>query len=217
LATVMTGSRTGAGVFVIGASAVLYARLGRAVLLIPIVVGIAYGMLSLVESLDLTRGLARLTSGADTRSEAWRVLLREAMNHPLFGSPAMTKFTENSYLMGVASYGLGMAVLMLVLLCTSAYQSLRLWRARHWLDLSERRLVDLILGFNAAYFLGAFFEWYILARLDIMMIMFLIFSGMSTHLLDLASANAAASRHPLLDVESSTETLADSAHSRVLT
>ena len=46
------------------------------------------------------------------------------------------------------------------------------------------QLADLILGFNAMYFGGAMFEWYIISRLEGMVIYMLIFSTITKAMLD---------------------------------
>jgi hypothetical protein len=68
---------------------------------------------------------------------------------------------------------------------------MRLLMIRRRLDLGARRVVDLMIGFFCLYFAGSMFEGYIIARINVMLPLFLIFSSITTRLFEFE----AASRH----------------------
>lgn len=179
-----TGSRTGALTYMMGLTAVLYARAGRAILFLPLVAAGVYGLFSLTQAMGVDLGLDRLTSGKDTRSEVWSLLIEDALHAPILGMGQQRKGgVENSYLLGWVIYGPGMLLLILTMLGSSCFQGLRLLASRRRLGPLERRMADFVLGFYAIYFSGAVFEWYIVARLEASIPMFVIFSTVGAHLL----------------------------------
>jgi hypothetical protein len=179
-----TGSRTGALTYMMGLTAVLYARAGRAVLFLPFVALGVYGLFSLTQAMGVDLGLDRLTSGRDTRTEVWMMLIEDALNAPILGMGQQRRGgVENSYLLGWVIYGPGMLLLILTMLGSAAFQGLRLLFARGRLGSLERRMADYVLGFYAIYFTGAIFEWYIVARLEASIPMFVIFNCVGAHLL----------------------------------
>lgn len=189
IALLMSGSRTGMGLLTIGATFVLYARLGRAVLLLPVVGLFAYLALQLLEQLELT-GAQRLVSGMDTRTAAWNVLLQTALENPLIGVGFYNvQANENSYLIAVAAYGVGMLFLILVMMALWVWMGLRLWLLRGYLNVRQRRLADLVIGYMVMYFAGAMFEWYIIARLDINNLLAIVTGSIMLSLLRTARQN----------------------------
>jgi len=98
-----TGSRTGMGMFTIGAAAVLYSRLSRAILLLPVIGIVGIVAFTLVgDTSDIVNTASRLTSTENTRANAWTTLLRLSAENPLTGvgmeKEAREGASENSYL-----------------------------------------------------------------------------------------------------------------------
>ncbi|MCZ6835472.1 MAG: O-antigen ligase family protein [Planctomycetota bacterium] len=178
-----TGSRTGILLLFIGLVAILYRRMGRTVLLLPIVAGVLYLAFFLAGQLDLDLGFQRVVSFEDTRTGRWIQLWNEGMEAPLIGLGRYDiAGTENSYLMAVAAFGLPMLALILLLMAVSLWHCFKLWRSRPYAG-SLACYIDLTLGFNVMYFIGAMLEGHILARIAPMLIFFLCFSGASAKLL----------------------------------
>lgn len=183
-----TGSRTGALTYMMGLTAVLYARAGRAILFLPFVALGVYGLFSLAQAMGVDLGLDRLTSGKDTRSEVWMMLVEDALNAPILGMGQQRRGgVENSYLLGWVIYGPGMLLIILAMLGSASVQGLRLFFARGRLGPLERRMADFVLGYYAIYFTGAIFEWYIVARLEASIPMFVVFNTVGAHLLRTAN------------------------------
>lgn len=182
-----TGSRTGTLMYLVGLTAVLHTRLGRAVFLLPLAAAGVYGMLQLIESMGISLGLERLTSGLDTRTDAWRMLLEDAMNAPLFGGGgAAARKVENSFLLGMVIYGVFMLALILLLMVINGVQCLRLLNLRRRAPGNVQRLIDVIIAYNLIYFMGAFFEWIVLSRVDGNFVFIMAFGAMTTRLLQIA-------------------------------
>ncbi len=184
-----TGSRTGTLMTMIGLAAVLYTRLGRTIIFAPFVVAGVFGIITLMESAGIKLGLDRLTSTHDTRSEAWGVLLDSAMENPVFGVGTRgAGAAENSFLLATASYGFGSLATLLVLALGVGVQFFRLLWMRRRADAMMQRVVDLQLGFFTMYFAGSMFEGYVIARISVMLPLFLIFSAITTRLLEIDAA-----------------------------
>jgi hypothetical protein len=162
-----SGSRTAMGMAVLGVTAILYRRLGRAVLLLPIAAISVYLTYQVTNMLGLELPLSRLLSTEDTRSGAWLLMLDQIRENPLVGEGELPA-SENSYLLAFASYGLGMFLLVMSFLLYSIAHCIRLFFAsrrysRTW------PIVDLILGINMMYFGGAFFDGFIVARVNMLL------------------------------------------------
>ena len=181
-----TGSRTGASMAVIGMMGVLYARAGRAILFLPVAAGLGYAAYSLLAKSGVDLGFDRLTSTSDTRGQAWVALIRNITDNPVTGVGASEEAaaSENSLLYGMASYGVGIGVLIVVFMLFSAWQCLRLFRRRFSLAPQQRALVDCILAFNAVYFAGSMLEGYVIARVNQMVVYMLLFAAMAVRLLE---------------------------------
>jgi len=184
-----TGSRTGVAMFGLGFIAVLYARVGRSIFLLPVIAVVGYVLYNIaVNVLDIEMGLSRLASTEDTRSHVWLRLWEAALREPLVGVGVDdAEASENGYLYGFASYGVGMLLLLLAMTFVSGVQMLRLLRARPGLPVEGRALVDLVLGFNAAYFAGSMFEGYMIARISAMNILWLLFAAIGSRILEKAA------------------------------
>lgn len=207
-----TGSRTGALTYMMGLTAVLYARLGRAVLFLPFVALGVYGLFTLAQTLGVDLGLDRLTSGKDTRSDVWMMLIEDALHAPLMGMGQQRQGgVENSFLLGWVIYGPIMLFLILFMMGAAMFQGLRLIFARRRLGPLERRMADFVLGYYAIYFTGAFFEWYIVARLEPSIPMFVIFNSVGAFLLRQAKWEELHGEH-IPDAEEYAEAIDDYSH-----
>lgn len=173
-----TGSRTGLGMAIIGVSATLYSRAGRAILLLPLAAIIGYvGLKVMVDVLGITLGFERLTSTANTRDEAWGTLVSVAMENPLFGAGTEgAEKSENSWLYGFASYGFGMLVLLLVLALVASVEILKTVRARFVVPAEYRSSLDFMVGLLLMYFAGAVLEGYMISRVSSTLCFFLTIS-----------------------------------------
>lgn len=163
-----TGSRTGFGMSIIGLVAVLYTRLGRSIILLPIAGIVLIAVLSVVQE-TRTIDLSRLTSTQDTRTRAWAVLWEEFLDRPMFGTAMAEKttYSENSLLMALAGFGIIMGLLVGLLILWMLYKSYRIYRLRFVLhDPLEKRLADLFVGFCGMYLFGAMFEGYMISRVS---------------------------------------------------
>ncbi len=185
-----TGSRTGALMTVIGLTSVLYTRLGRTILIAPFVIAGVAALIQVMESMGIRLGLDRLTSTSDTRSEAWRNLITNALENPVFGAGTRgAGAAENSFLLATASFGFGSLFTLLLLSAAVAVVCMRLLMIRRRLDQGARRVVDLMIGFFCLYFAGSMFEGYIIARINVMLPLFLIFSSITTRLFEFEAAS----------------------------
>jgi hypothetical protein len=190
---VWTGSRTGMLMYMFGLTGILYARAGRAIFFLPIVGAGVVGLFQILTSfgIDLGYGLDRLTSGTDTRTEIWLVLLEDALSSPLLGMGEGRKGgVENSYLLAWVVYGPLMLGAMLLLMVASGIQCLRLMAVRSRLDPTQKRIVDFIVAFDAMYFAGAMFEWYILARADFTIPLWCVMAAMTERLIRIGKEQA---------------------------
>jgi len=178
-----TGSRTGIGMFGLGAAAVMYSRMGKAVLLLPLGLLAVYVMYKVATLLGIDLGADRLVSTQNTRSGAWEILFDNARANLLFGAGAGKDGageSESSYLYAVAAYGVGMGALVLVLMITCGIQSLRLLRVKSLMPPSHKTLPDMMIGYFAMYLGGSVFEGIMLARVSAPLIDMVIFSCMAT-------------------------------------
>jgi hypothetical protein len=165
---------------------VLYSRIGKLVLLAPVLAIALWGTYQAAISIGFLSEAAveRLGSTQNTRATVWTWLLEDAFSSPLLGVGfSNTRANENSYLLAFAAYGVFCGGAVLTLLFYSISLMARLFRARRLLPVRHRQLADLILGFNAAYFTGAMFEWHIVSRLEGNIPYMLIFSVMAAGLL----------------------------------
>jgi len=186
------GSRTGALMYVIGASAVLYRRLGRAILFLPVIallIGIAF---TILQSMQINVATDRLVSTEDTRSAVWRNMYETGMSNPVLGAGARNAGgSENSFLLAFASYGVGGLMCALLLITVVSVILFRLVRIRSRFDAAAGRLVDLQIGLFGAFFAGSLFEGYLVARLSSTTVMFILFASMSSRLIAIAASEAA--------------------------
>lgn len=173
-----TASRTGLALTLIGFTGILYARLGRAVFFAPVAGGVGYALLTLAQNMGVEFGFERLTSSEDTRSEKWNILWERGLSSPVVGVGLEDAGgSENGFLYGFASFGLGVPVIMLIIMFATMIVCLRLIKARF--DTPNpigKRIIDLTIAFFAMYWAGNMFEGFGVARISPQLTYFLVFS-----------------------------------------
>lgn len=194
------GSRTGAVMFAIGAVAILYRRLGRAVLFLPVIVVVIGVAINVIQSFQFNVQTERLMSTEDTRSAVWRSMIETGMNNPIMGAGTRNAGgSENSFLLAFASFGAGGLLCALLLVAVVVWQSFQLMRIRSYFDAHAGRLIDLQIGLFGAFFAGAMFEGYLVARISAMTVMFILFASMASRLLAIARESQLARVHGTYD------------------
>lgn len=186
-----TGSRTGLGMTIIGISAVLYSRAGRAILLLPAVGILGYiSMQVMVNVVGMDLGFDRMTSTENTRSDAWKLLIQSAQQNPLtgVGMDEMDR-SENSWLYGYATYGIGMLVLLLAMTLVSTIEILKSVKARFATPPEYRPYLDVLVGIMLMYFAGAVLEGYMISRVSVTLCVFLVASVALVNIRKLANHN----------------------------
>lgn len=174
-----TGSRTGLGMTLIGVSSVLYTRTGRAILILPfagILTYVSFKVLINLMGTDL--GFSRLASTANTREVAWKTMLDIGLSNPMIGVGTMDAVnSENSYLYGFASYGIGMLGILGLFTFMAFIEGLKNLKARFSLPSHLRPHLDLVSGIMAMYFAGAILEGYIITRVSASLCFITLFMG----------------------------------------
>jgi hypothetical protein len=171
---------------VLSMSGVLYSRAGRAILLLPIVTGLVFVVFSVFQKLGVEIFYERLASTENTRSQTWEHLLQGGMSSPLIGLGVEgAGDSENGYLYGFAAYGIGMVFLIVMLMATTGLMVLGLLRRRWSMDARYRAIVDLSIGYMAAYFAGSIFEGYMMARVASNLVFFMLFTGIAARVIRL--------------------------------
>lgn len=179
-----TGSRTGMLMTILGSSFILYSRIGRAILLLPIGALAAFAFATILQNLGINLGLDRLTSTEDTRSNAWRNMASIAMQNPVLGAgTAFAGNSESSYLYAAASYGALSFMLLVGAVSGGLIYVVRLLKAKPILETHFSKLCDLCSGVYVAFAVGAFFEGYAIARVSVMVPLFMMFLAMGARIL----------------------------------
>jgi hypothetical protein len=184
-----TGSRTGMGIFTLGAASVLVSRFSRVILLVPIVAGIVMVTLTLLgdAASDISSTADRLTSTEDSRTHAWGAMWQVFVDNPVIGGgPGKEERggrSENSYLYGLAAFGAGMGLLLLMLFIVSVAQCLRLFVRRGRAPKRWHPIIDVVIGYQAVYFIAAMVEGYIMARVNIHILMFYMTAAIAAALI----------------------------------
>jgi hypothetical protein len=177
-----TASRTAAVVAFVGAAVMLVGRGGRSLLLLPGAGLLIILLISLANALGIQENLDRFTSGEDTRTQVWAVQLSQALESPLLGIGIGRTYSENSYLSGFASFGIGMLGLLLLYTLVSGFICLRLYTGRNLLTRPERGLLYMTLSWHAMYFAGALAEGFMIARSSTQQTMMFLFAGVAIYL-----------------------------------
>ncbi len=179
-----TGSRTGALMTVLGSTFILYSRIGRAILLLPMGAFGAVVFATILQNLGINLGLDRLTSTEDTRSQAWSNMLEIALQNPVLGAgTAFSGNSENSYLYSAASYGVLSFILLICSVGGGLFYVVRLLKAKPIVETHFSKLCDLCAGVYVAFAVGAMFEGFAIARVSVMVVIFMMFLGMGTRIL----------------------------------
>jgi hypothetical protein len=180
-----TGSRTGMLMFVSGATLVLYSRVGRAILLLPLGALGAVGFASVLQASGIDLGLERLTSTQDTRSVAWATMLGIAIENPVLGvGTAYAGNSENSYLYAAASYGALSFVLLTGSIGMTFIMGIRLLKSKAIVEKHFSKLCDLCCAIFVLFAVGAMFEGYAIARVSVMVVVFMMFVAMASRILE---------------------------------
>ncbi len=178
-----TGSRTGALMLVVGTFFVLYRRLGKVVVFLPIAAVVTFGLSVLSDELQIANNLERLTDATNTREGVWAIQISKIVESPVIGVGwKETGASESSYLGGFAAYGMGMILIMAAFLLFSMWKCAQLTLFRGRLPREQRAMVDMFVSFNAMYFASAFFEGHMLARSAPTQVMMLMFMGIGVWL-----------------------------------
>jgi hypothetical protein len=179
-----TGSRTGAGMVVVGACFAFYRRFGKLVLIAPFALLAAYLFYDIFlagQGVELVT--SRLVSTENTREGAWRTQWQQFMASPIIGVGVTETESENSYLYAISAFGIGMGLLIGLLILVSGVLCLKLFARRHMLPPHLRSLADLTIAYHALYFAGGFFEGYMVARVGTHIIFMAIFSAIMAQLI----------------------------------
>jgi hypothetical protein len=183
-----TGSRTTVAMTLIGWCFVLWSRLGKMVLFLPVAAVLVYALSFLANELQIGANVERLGSAENTRAGAWEMQLNAIAQNPWIGIGwEDTGATENSYLAGFAGYGIVMFLMLLVFMLFGMGLCARLMIRRRLLPPAERSLTDLVVGIHMMYFIGAGAEGFMLGRSSSIQTTLLIFGSMSMFLLQRAS------------------------------
>lgn len=180
-----TGSRTGALMFLLGVTAVMYRRIGRSILLVPLGALVALITYRIIGQMGIEMGLDRLISTQDTRTREWLALWQQGMDNFVLGVGISERLeSENSYLTAFATFGFGMFILVCTLIPVAMVQCWRLFQIGRRLP-QWGRYTDLLIAFNMMFFVGAVFEGYIIARISFPFATMLVMSGLGGRLVHL--------------------------------
>lgn len=174
-----TGSRTGAGMIVIGLCAIFYSRAGKAVLIFPVLMLLAYiGLKFMTNVVGNDIGVNRLVSMDNTRDEAWQRLIQQGLENPLTGVGVEgSEKSENSWLYALACYGVGMLAILSLLSAVAFAVGFKWFRARFSIPRYYRPMIDLCIAGVAMYFAGAVLEGYMISRVSASLCFFPIYCG----------------------------------------
>ncbi|MFG0329526.1 MAG: O-antigen ligase family protein [Phycisphaerales bacterium] len=186
-----TGSRTGMLMLAAGSSIVLWSRVGKAVLFLPALAAAMLIVWQFVTVSNIEMGLDRLVSTDNTRANAWAKLWSIGWTSPVFGVGAEEAGdSENSILLGFAAYGIFMVVLVFMLFGAMAFQWFQLLAARRSLG-DAAPFADLALAYPPMYFIGSMFEGFVVARVNVHIILLIVFSSIAGALIRYARSGAA--------------------------
>lgn len=194
-----TASRTGIAMAGIGVLACFYGRAGVGAVMLPIVAGVAYFAYTFLSGQRVDFDVERLSGGGQTRYAAWRELWGDFTSNPLFGiggtgvkEAFRAEKSENSLLYGLASYGAGMGVVIVLMLLASVLQCLRVLRLRGQMLSYQRRIAEFVIGSQAMFWAGSVFEGYIVGRVSAPIVFMMLFTAMAQRTIDLVTEQAGA-------------------------
>jgi hypothetical protein len=196
-----TASRTGVAMTAIGVLACFYGRAGAGAMLLPVVGGLGYFAYSFLAGERVDFDVERLAGGGQTRAHVWRELWGDFVSNPLFGSGGTgvkemfrAEKSENSLLYGLATYGAGMGLIIVLMFFASLVQIVRLMRLRGGLVPYQRRLVEFIVGAQAMFWAGSVFEGYIVGRVSSPIVYMMLFAAMAQRTIEMAQEEINAAR-----------------------
>lgn len=183
-----TGSRTGVLMLLLGMTFVLYSRLGRVVVFLPVAAVMFMGLSFLAEELQIGANLERLVSTENTRAGVWRSQMASIAESPLIGVGLHeTGGSESSWLNGFAGFGVGMFLLLISFLLYSMWKCAMLLLKRRRLPKAQRPMVDMFIAWNAMYFAAATFEGIMVGRSSTSQTLMLMFAGVGVWLTEATS------------------------------
>jgi hypothetical protein len=170
-----TGSRTGAVMLLFCCLPASLTRIGPAALLIPPAAGIAYFIAKAIAGGGLNVSTDRFLSTENTRTHAWKGLLEKGMESPMIGVGVQeAEFSENSYLLAFASYGVLSLLITLAVALASGFLVARLIIAWRRMDSGHARLAMYAIGSLGAYLFGSLLEGYMLSRVNVVHYVFFV-------------------------------------------
>lgn len=197
-----TASRTGVAMTLIGVMFCFYGRAGVGFLLLPVVAGVGLVAYQFLAGQRIDFDLERLTGGGQTRREAWQELLSDFVANPLFGNGGTgtkeafrSEKSENSLLYGLATYGAGMGILILLLALVALVQCLKLLRLRRTAQAYQRRVVEFLIGVQAMFWAGSVFEGYIVGRVGAPIVFLMFFAAMTSRTIEMLEEELAAAQN----------------------
>lgn len=191
-----TASRTGFLMMLVGMAFVLYNRVGRMVIFLPVAALLFVALSFLSDELQIQSNLERLTSMQNTRGGVWEAQMGAIAESPLIGVGWHdTGGSESSWLGGFAGYGLGMFLLLVAMLVWSMWRCATLWIRRFRVPVETRRLIDIYISWNAMYFTAATFEGIMLGRSSTSMVLLLMFAGIGVWLTEQVRQRADAAEY----------------------
>lgn len=197
-----TASRTGIAMAGIGVLACFYGRAGVGAVMLPIVAGLAYFAYTFLSGQRVDFDVERLAGGGQTRYAAWRELWGDFTSNPLFGlggtgvkDTFRSEKSENSLLYGLATYGVGMGVVIVLMFLASVLQCLKVLRLRGQMASYQRRVAEFVIGSQAMFWAGSVFEGYIVGRVSAPILFMMMFTAMAQRTIDLMTQEAAANAY----------------------
>ncbi|TWO72295.1 hypothetical protein FN976_06210 [Caenimonas sedimenti] len=171
---VATGSRTGLLMTSLGVGLYVLcrSRFKLAVLLwVAIALAIFLAAILSIVPADLLLSFDRGEVGLDTRSEAWGFLLGLIASEPIFGHGLVTFYSENSYLRGLANYGL---VYFVPFVFVAVVSTIRLWKTARASE--YKPIFTMMFCLHVSLLTGAMLEGYLIDLLSLPVFMYVITS-----------------------------------------
>jgi hypothetical protein len=196
-----TASRTGVAMTAIGVLACFYGRAGVGAMLLPVVGGLGFLAYTFLAGERVDFDIERLSGGGQTRAAAWRELWGDFVSNPLFGNGGTgvkdafrAEKSENSLLYGLATYGAGMGLIIVLMFVASMLQCLKLLKMRRWMQPYQRRITEFLVGTQAMFWAGSVFEGYIVGRVSSPIVYMMLFAAMAQRTIEMAQEEINAAR-----------------------
>lgn len=155
----LTGSRTGVGLILIGMVCLFRGRFGAAAVVGVVAAGVGFVVL---QQIGEQANVERLVRTDDTRSEVWLAQWNTFQRFPVFGAPQrgeQFRTAENSWLGLLAAAGVFGGTCLLWLLYEFGRAASALWRLRMRADMALQ--VNFCLAGIGTVLAGSFFEAYL--------------------------------------------------------